>query len=56
LSANEALFQYLDILRVGIKLDIKGRALRTWAHIGFPRLRHAFPLDISEYKDYALWV
>jgi hypothetical protein len=34
LSANEALYQYLDILRAGIKLDIKGRALRTWESIG----------------------
>ncbi len=34
LSANEALYQYLDILRLGIKLDIKGRALRTWDSIG----------------------
>ncbi|HZT86983.1 MAG TPA: recombinase family protein [Stellaceae bacterium] len=34
LSANEALYQYLDILRTGTKLDIKGRALRTWDSIG----------------------
>jgi hypothetical protein len=34
LSANDALYQYLDILRVGIKLDIKDRALRTWESIG----------------------
>src|ERR1051326_6336097 len=34
LSANEALFQYLEILKLGIKLDIKGRALRTWDSIG----------------------
>lgn len=34
LSANEALYQYLEILRTGISLDIKGRALRTWDSIG----------------------
>jgi hypothetical protein len=34
LSANEALYQYLDILRLGIKLDIRGRTLRTWESIG----------------------
>jgi hypothetical protein len=34
LSANDALYQYLDILRVGIKLDIEDRALRTWESIG----------------------
>jgi hypothetical protein len=34
LSANEALFQYLEILKLGVKLDIKGRALRTWDSIG----------------------
>src|SRR3954467_2478562 len=34
LSANEALFQYLDILRIGIGLGIKGRKLRTWDSIG----------------------
>jgi hypothetical protein len=34
LSANEALYQYLDILRIGVHLDIKGRALRTWDSIG----------------------
>ena len=34
LSAQEALYQYLDILRIGIKLDIKDRALRTWESIG----------------------
>jgi hypothetical protein len=34
LSANEALYQYLDILRSGIRLDIKDRALRTWESIG----------------------
>ena len=34
LSANEALYQYLDILRAGIGLGIKGRKLRTWDSIG----------------------
>jgi hypothetical protein len=34
LSANEALYQYLDILRIGVQLDIKGRGLRTWDTIG----------------------
>lgn len=34
LSANEALYQYLDILRIGVHLDIKGRTLRTWDSIG----------------------
>jgi hypothetical protein len=34
LSANDALYQYLDIIRVGIKLDRKDRALRTWESIG----------------------
>ena len=34
LSANEALYQYLDILRLGIRLDIRGKTLRTWASIG----------------------
>src|SRR5690348_14711390 len=34
LSANEALYQYLDILRLGIRLDIRGKTLRTWDSIG----------------------
>jgi Recombinase len=34
LSANEALYQYLDLLRLGIRLDIRGKALRTWDSIG----------------------
>src|SRR6476659_799828 len=33
LSANEALYQYLDILRLGIRLDIRGKTLRTWDSI-----------------------
>lgn len=37
LSAQEALYQYLDLMHPehgGMRLDIKGRALRTWESIG----------------------
>src|SRR5437660_1295688 len=30
LKPGDALLQYLEILRLGIRLDIKGKALRTW--------------------------
>src|ERR1041384_2541159 len=33
LKPGEALMQYLRILELGIKLDIKGKALRSWASI-----------------------
>src|SRR5216684_417905 len=40
----EAITQYFDFLRRGIKLDIKDRGLRTWASIngekGLPVLMH----------------